>query len=305
MVVVFGSPGLFNVKDVYDVLESKMITCQKPIFPVLPSLINAENEIKQFLSNGRVNFPDEVNLGKALAHVFTSKKLLFENVKLPDMDIVAIRAIINSSSDGFLNADVCRELMEAAGIDLAKQLVITTISELITIEKELSFPIVMKVVGPVHKTEVGGVILNVLDVTQANVAFKELMQIPEAKGILVQEMIAGEELYCGAVKQGDFGHLVICGLGGIFLELLQDTVAALAPLSSAEVKSMIETLKSYPIIKGYRNKKALNEAKYIDIVTRIGALVNIAPEINELDLNPIKADGNQMIAVDVRVKIKK
>ena len=221
------------------------------------------------------------------------------------MDIVAIRAIINSSSDGFLNADVCRELMEAAGIDLAKQLVITTISELITIEKELSFPIVMKVVGPVHKTEVGGVILNVLDVTQANVAFKELMQIPEAKGILVQEMIAGEELYCGAVKQGDFGHLVICGLGGIFLELLQDTVAALAPLSSAEVKSMIETLKSYPIIKGYRNKKALNEAKYIDIVTRIGALVNIAPEINELDLNPIKADGNQMIAVDVRVKIKK
>ena len=76
MVVVFGSPGLFNVKDVYDVLESKMITCQKPIFPVLPSLINAENEIKQFLSNGRVNFPDEVNLGKALAHVFTSKKLL-------------------------------------------------------------------------------------------------------------------------------------------------------------------------------------------------------------------------------------
>ena len=305
MVVVFGSPGLFNVKDVYDVLESKMITCQKPIFPVLPSLINAENEIKQFLSNGRVNFPDEVNLGKALAHVFTSKKLLFENVKLPDMDIVAIRAIINSSPNGFLNANACRELMEAARIDLAKQLVITEFSELITIEKELSFPIVMKVVGPVHKTEVGGVILNVLDVTQAIVAFKELMQIPEAKGILVQEMIAGEELYCGAVKQGGFGHLVICGLGGIFLELLQDTVAALAPLSSAEVKSMIETLKSYPIIKGYRNKKALNEAKYIDIVTRIGALVHIAPEINELDLNPIKAIGDQMIAVDVRVKIEK
>lgn len=305
MVVVFGSPGLFNVKDVYDVLESKMNNCQKPIFPVLPSLINAEKEIKHFLANGRINFPDEVNLGKALAHVYNSKKLLFEKVHLPEMDIVAIRALINASSNGFLNPETCRELLEAARIHLARQIVVSDKSQLTKIENHISFPLVMKVVGPVHKTEVGGVVLNITNLSQAIQTFDQLMQIPESSGVLIQEMALGEELYCGAVKQGDFGHLVICGLGGIFLELLKDTASALAPMSREEVRILIQSLKGYPLITGYRNKVGLNEDKYIDIVTRIGALVHIAPEISELDLNPIKALGDDMVVVDVRINIEK
>jgi acyl-CoA synthetase (NDP forming) len=305
MVVVFGSPGLFNVKDVYDVLESKMAICKKPIFPVLPSLINAEKEIKQFLEKGRVNFPDEVNLGKALAHVFVSKKSLFEKVQLPEIDTVAIRALINACPSGFLEAEKCRELLDAAGIEIAKQLIITEQSHLFKLEDKLNFPIVMKVLGPVHKTEVGGVKLNIMNEILANQAFEELMAIPESKGVLIQEMVSGEELYCGAVKQGDFGHLVICGLGGVFLELLHDTASALAPMSKNEITSMIQSLKGYPLIQGYRNKKGLNENKFIDIVMRVGALVHIAPEISELDLNPIKALGNSMIAVDVRICIEK
>lgn len=305
MVVVFGSPGLFNVKDVYDVLDAKMRQCKKPIFPVLPSLVNAENEIKQFLAKGHVNFPDEVNLGKALAHVYNSKKSLFEKVQLPEMDIVSIRALINSSPNGYLSAEACAELMEAAGIDLAQQLLISDSTQLEKLNDTFNYPIVMKVVGPVHKTEVGGVKLNILSLDEAIQSFNELIQIPEATSVLVQEMIEGEELYCGAAKQGDFGHVVMCGLGGIFLELLHDTASALVPVSELEVRTMIESLKGYPIIKGYRNKKGLNEDKYIDIVTRIGALVHIAPEICELDLNPIKAHAERMIAVDVRVCLDK
>lgn len=305
MVVVFGSPGLFNVRDVYEVLDSKMTSCKKPIYAVLPSLINAEKEIKQFLSKGRVNFPDEVTLGKALAHVFLSKKYLFEKTQLPEMDIVAIRALVNSSLDGFLDVNKCRELMEAAGIELAGQLLITDKTKIESICDLLSFPLAMKVIGPLHKTEVGGVRLNIQDAEIALQVFDELMQIPEAKGVLFQEMISGEELYCGAIKQGDFGHLVLCGLGGIFLELLHDTASGLAPLSRQEVKTMIQSLKGYPIIEGYRNKKGINEEKYIDIITRIAALVHIAPEIYELDLNPLIAEGNRISAVDIRIQIVK
>ena len=83
------------------------------------------------------------------------------------------------------------------------------------------------------------------------------------------------------------------------------TASALAPMSYGEVKSMIESLKAYPLIKGYRNKKGLNEEKFIEVVMRIGALVHIAPEISELDLNPIKADENNMIVVDSRICIDK
>lgn len=305
MVVVFGSPGLFNVKDVYELLDNKMNSCKKPIYPVLPSLINAENEIKQFLLKGRVNFPDEVNLGKALAHVYHSTNYRFEKTKLPEMDIVNIRSIINTAQDGYLDAQACQELMNAAGIAIAHQLMLTEKSQIKKIEEQFNYPIAMKVLGPIHKTEVNGVRLNIINLEQAKENFEALMSIEDARAVLVQEMLKGEELYCGAARQGEFGHVVLCGLGGIFLELINDTASALAPMSYDEVKSMVVSLKGYPLIKGYRNKKGLNEEKFIDIIMRIGALVHIAPEISELDLNPIIAFDTNMKAADVRICIDK
>lgn len=305
MVVVFGSPGLFNVKDVYEVLDQKMSSCKKPIFPVLPSLINAANEINQFLAKGWVNFPDEVTLGNALGQVYKAKQKNFEKAVLPEMDIVAIRSIVNASPNGFLKQKATLELLEAAGIDVVKQLEISQATQIATLTDTLQFPIVMKVVGPLHKTEVGGVILNIANEKQALKAFEQLMKIPEANGVLIQEMMRGEELYVGAIKQGDFGHVVLCGIGGIFLELLNDTSSALAPMSRQEVVNMIESLKGYPLIEGYRNRKGVDKEKYIDLVMRIGALVHIAPEIMELDLNPIMANEVKMEVVDVRIRIEK
>jgi len=305
MVVVFGSPGLFDVKDVYEVLDEKMKTSKKPIFPVLPSVINAADEIKEFLAKGRVNFPDEVSLGKALAHIHQSSKKVFDKAEMPPMDLVNIRSIINSSSNGFLSPETCAELLKSAGIELAKQMEITTKGEIFSIQEQLDFPIVMKVVGPVHKTEVGGVVLNIANEKQAAKTFDKLMKIPDAKAVLIQEVLSGEELYCGAIKQGDFGHVVLCGLGGIFLELLKDTSSALAPMSEKEVLNMVESLKAYPLFEGYRNKKALNKEKFVEVILRVGALVHIAPEIAELDLNPLIADDKNMKVVDVRIRVEK
>ncbi len=305
MVVVFGSPGLFNVKDVYDVLDQKMNTCKKPIYPVLPSLINAEAEIKDFLAKGRVNFPDEVNLGKALAIVYHAQKFHFEKAVLPEMDVLAIRSVINTAANGYLNASDTKEILSAAGINLAGQLLLHDVSQINGIEAYLTYPVAMKVVGPVHKSDVGGVILNVFTEKQAIQAYESLMAIEGATSVLVQEMVSGEELYCGAIRQGNFGHVVLGGLGGIFLELLKDTASALAPVSYEEALSMIASLKAYPLFKGFRNKIKLNELQFVNMIMRVGALVMIAPEIHELDLNPIKADEATMTVVDARIRIEK
>src|SRR5699024_807990 len=252
-----------------------------------------------------VNFPDEVSLGKALAHIHQSSKKVFDKAEMPPMDLVNIRSIINSSSNGFLSPETCAELLKSAGIELAKQMEITTKGEIFSIQEQLDFPIVMKVVGPVHKTEVGGVVLNIANEKQAAKTFDKLMKIPDAKAVLIQEVLSGEELYCGAIKQGDFGHVVLCGLGGIFLELLKDTSSALAPMSEKEVLNMVESLKAYPLFEGYRNKKALNKEKFVEVILRVGALVHIAPEIAELDLNPLIADDKNMKVVDVRIRVEK
>ncbi len=305
MVVVFGSPGLFNVKDVYEVLDAKINSCTKPIFPVLPSLMNAAKEIKHFLSKGRVNFPDEVNLGKALAQVYKTTLNEFERAMMPAMDIVAVRSIVNAAPAGFLKPEMCRELLDAAGITAARQLEVSSTAAIAAIRENMAFPVVMKVVGPIHKTEVGGVLLGIENEAQAVEAFNQLMRIKNATSVLIQEMVVGEELYCGAVKQGGFGHVVLCGLGGVFLELLNDTASALAPMSRQEVMGMITSLKGYALIEGYRSKKGLDKEKFIDVIMRVGALVHIAPEIAEIDLNPIKATENSMVVVDVRICIEK
>ena len=116
MVVVFGSPGLFDVANVYAVISEKLKVCSKPIYPVLPSVINAQKEIQQFLSTGHVNFPDEVELGRALVAIYKSPapQALFQPVYA--VDHAAIRKIIDSVDNGFLSPVEVEGLLDAAGV---------------------------------------------------------------------------------------------------------------------------------------------------------------------------------------------
>lgn len=306
MIVVFGSPGLFNnVHDVYQVIHDKMLTCKKPIFPVLPSLINAKKEIETFLSYGHVNFPDEVVLGKALPHIYFNPEPTFGMTHLATMETATIRSIISQSSNGYLNPDETRDLLSAAGITMVRSAVCPNLESLKKQLAHFDFPVVLKVVGPVHKTEVGGVSLNLLNEESVITEFGRLMQISGAQSVLMQEMKHGEELFVGAVKQGLFGHLVLCGLGGVLLEVLNDVANGLAPLSHKEATQMVHSLKGYRIISGYRNREGVNEELFIDTVVRIASLVHLAPEIVELDINPFKGNMTELVAVDARIRIEK
>jgi acetyltransferase len=305
MVVIFGTPGLTEVFDAYRVLDEKMKSAKKPIYPVLPSVVTARAEVAEFLSRGRINFPDEAILGNALCRVYQTTKPVAAEIDLPEIDKNTIRKVIEKNGDGYLQPDDVQTLLDATGIARAGEKVVITADEAVEAAAMLGFPVVMKVVGPVHKSDVGGVVLNVKDAEGVRKEFNRMIQIKETTSILIQPMLSGVELFAGAKFEPKFGHMVLCGMGGIFIEVLKDVQTGLAPLTNSEATSMIQNLKSYKIIKGVRGQKGVNEKMFADIIVRLSALVTAAPEIIEMDLNPLLGSPEKVVAVDARIRIEK
>lgn len=305
MAVIFGSPGLFEVYDVYKLLDEKMKTCSKPIYPVLPSIINVKKEIEYFIGLGRINFPDEVNFGNALCKVYNTPAPAPENIAQPVINVKAIRAIIDQAENGYLHPEKVQELFDAAGIPRAGEAVVTTKEDAIIAASDLGLPVVMKVVGPVHKSDVGGVVLNVKNFDQVALEFDRMIQINDTTAILIQPMLSGHSVYIGAKQEPKFGHMVLCGLGGIYIEVLKDVQSSLAPVSIDEAANMITGLKSYKIIQGVRGQEGLNEELFADVITRVSALCLVAPEIFEMDINPLMGNMKMLKAVDARIRIEK
>nr|WP_321357036.1 acetate--CoA ligase family protein [uncultured Draconibacterium sp.] len=305
MAVIFGSPGLFPIGDVYDVLSEKMKVCKKPIYPILPSLINVKDDVAHFLSRGNVNFPDEVLLGRALTKVMNTPQPVAETEDAQGIDPEAVKAVIARTENGYQPPEVIHKLFDLAGIPRVKEMVAKSESEAVLAAMNIGFPVVMKVVGPVHKTEVGGVILNVRNVTQVRKEFHHLFQIEGTEGVLIAQMAAGNELFLGATYEETFGHVVLCGMGGIYVEVMKDVASGLAPLTHNEARSMVTSLKSYKILKGFRKQEGVNIDKYVDIIVRLSWLLRFATEIKEIDINPLLGNEKEILAVDARIRIER
>lgn len=303
--VIFGSPGLFPVDDVYRVLHEKMKTNKKPVYPVLPSLITAGREVNDFLAGGNVNFPDEVVFADALVKVMNNAAPQAEKHPNYVVDSEKIRQVIERSEDGYLDPVSVQSLLDAAGVPRVKEAVVDTLENLRHELADLGYPVVMKVVGPVHKSDVGGVVLDVDSEQKAVSVFERLMKISEVEAVLLQPMISGTELFAGTIKEGDFGHLVMAGLGGIFIEVLKDINTSLVPVSMAEAQEMIKSLKGYKMLQGARGQQGVSIRAFEDVLVRVSALIEAAPEIAEMDLNPLIGTPEKVEAVDARIRIEK
>ena len=308
-VVIFGSPGLFSNKEVYDLLDEKMKTCKKPIFPVLPSIINVKDEINDFIAKGRINFPEECVLGNAICKVYNTPKPQPEHVELPQIDVARIRKTIDRCKDGYLEIADYNELLDAAGISRKKSVEVSKKEEALAFAKEVGcskdVPLVMKVVGPLHKSDVGGVTLGVKDLDTVAKEFDRLIVIPETYAVEMYPMLDGTDVYIGAIKDPKFVHQIFFGLGGIFIEVLKDVQSALAPISAAEAKEALTKLRGYKILQGVRGQEAVNIDLYADQIARVSALVQAAPEIAEMDLNPLLGNPRYVTAVDARIRLEK
>ncbi|UKK61859.1 acetate--CoA ligase family protein [Prevotella communis] len=339
IMVIFGTPGLVKIFEVYDVLHKKIQECKKPIFPILPSVSTAGPEVQEFLKRGHVNFCDEVTLATALTQIMKTPAPAEQNVVVNGVDVPQIRRIIDSiqthpqplpegrgedssstektddktiysppsqgGAKGWVSPSIVHDLLAAAGIPTVPEFVSADKDEIVAFAERVGYPVVVKVVGPVHKSDVGGVTLNIHSQQVLSAEFDRMMQIPDATAVMVQKMIRGTELFIGAKYEPRFGHVVLCGLGGIFVEVLKDVSSGLAPLSYEEAYSMIRSLRGYKILKGTRGQRGINERKYAEIIVRLSTLLRFATEIKEMDINPLLADGDDIIAVDARILVEK
>ena len=306
IMVIFGTPGLVKIFEVYDVLDKKIRECKKPIFPILPSVNTAGPEVQEFLSRGHVNFSDEVTLATALTQIMQTPEPAEQQIQIHGVDVPRIRRIIDGiSENGYIAPELVHQLLESAGIPTVPEFVSAEKDEIIAFADKCGYPVVAKVVGPVHKSDVGGVALNLRSKEVLAAEFDRMMQIPDATAVMVQKMIKGTELFIGAKYEPRFGHVVRCGLGGSFVEVLKDVSSGLAPLTYPEAESMIESLRGYKILKGTRGQSGVNRQKYAEIIVRLSTLLRFATEIKEMDINPLLADEHDVVAVDARILVEK
>jgi len=300
MAIIFGSPGLFSVDNVYDVLDRKIKTCKKPIFPILPSVVNAKNEINNFINKSNICFFDEVLFANALAKVYSEKYIPnSETEVLPNYNTNVDKPLISK----FLNYIETKEYLEKNNIPVLPDFFVKDITELEKVIYNISYPIVMKVVGPIHKTEVKGVITNIQSPTEAINAFYKLISIKDSIGVLIQQMLKGIELFIGAIYNELFGHLIMFGLGGIYVELIKDVASCLCPITKSEALFYLKKLKLYKLLEGYRGTKGINIDLFTEIIENTSKMLLNHPYITELDINPLIAYDDKIFVVDSRIKI--
>ena len=209
----------------------------------------------------------------------------------------------------FIPQNAAFELLAAYGIGSPKTADVGTLDEALSAAQEMGYPVVLKVDSEnvVHKSDEGGVALNLADKGSLEAAFNEMHGKFEGARFLVAQFVGGggREVILGAKKEEGLGHMVVFGLGGIFVEVLKDAAFALAPISKPRAIEIMKKLKGYPLLEGVRGEKPVDFDLLADAICRLSRLVTDNPVITELDLNPVFAfeKGKAPAAVDVRIKV--
>ena len=210
--------------------------------------------------------------------------------------------------DGWLTPDEAQRLLGAVGIATAPARVVFNADEAVAAARNIGYPVALKAAGPeiLHKTDVGGVVLGLSEDASVRVAFDELASRLEGTmtAAVVQQMVpGGVELLVGGVVDPTFGPLVACGSGGVLVDLIADTGFRLHPLTDLAAEEMVAALKSVRLLRGYRGQPPADERAVVETLLRVSALMAIASEIQELDINPLKALEHGVLALDVRVRV--
>ena len=293
-----GDSGL---ADNWEICKSLMRAQDDGGIPVLPcflSPVSAEDALARFREAGRCYFEDEVAMARALGRVVNRPVVTEPVTTMKGFSPDRIASLLAGHS-GALRPGVARQVLEAAGIPLPAQAEPADKAALATIS--IPFPWVMKVIGPLHKSDVGGVKVGIRNLDEARAAWDALMRIEGATGCLVQQMVEGTEVIIGANREEGYGHLVAFGLGGIYTEALKDVQFRLAPLSRQEAEGMIHDVRAFPLIKGVRGQPGMDTEVLTDMLVRVSLLLTQFPGIREMDLNPVKGYGADLYAVDARI----
>lgn len=205
------------------------------------------------------------------------------------------------------------QLLQAYGIPYPSHGVARSADEAIEIADRLGYPVVLKIVSPdvVHKSDAGGVAVGLENAGSVRDAYDQLLtavgdHVPEAEvqGVLVCEQApSGLEVIVGGLREVLFGPTVMFGLGGILVEVLQDVSFRVAPLEQRDAEEMLHEIQGYPLLAGVRGREGCDTGALVDLLGKVSRLMMERPDIQELDMNPVRVYEQGLLALDVRVLI--
>jgi acetate---CoA ligase (ADP-forming) len=292
---------------------------QKPVLAVLmgrEGLPAGRAQLKEAGVPGYI-FPESA--AKALAAMYRYRQWLNRpegSFRQFDADRDAVQGVVadaRARGVDHLAGTEALAVFRAYGIPVLESRIATSAKEAATAAEELGLPVVMKVESPdvVHKTDVGGVVLNVGSAAEVETEFEAMVarvrsRLPEARidGILIQPFIAGgRETIIGGTTDPTFGPLLMFGLGGIYVEVLQDVIFRVHPLSDVDAREMVRAIKGYKILEGFRGEPAADQEALVEVIQRVSQLMGENPEIEELDINPFLVRETGGVALDARVRV--
>jgi acetyltransferase len=226
-----------------------------------------------------------------------------------DVDAARARSIINTARQtgrASLPADQGYQLLSCYGIPAARSASAASVDECLAVADQIGYPVVLKVDAEtvIHKTESGGVVLDIRapDALRQHAEQLATRFAQASRRFLVQQhLLGGHEVIVGAQAAERLGHVVMFGLGGIYVEVLKDVSFRITPVAEREAREMIESLQAYPLLAGVRGQRGVDLAALTEIIQRVSHMLTDNPEIRELDINPIFAFEDGAKAADVRV----
>jgi len=310
-----------DIENIAQLIISKNKETDKPIFGCFIGGKRAKKGIEILKKSGLSCFGDPSVGIKAY-----SKLVYFSEIKKREEEIVKIEIpeknkekvkiildVLEKTGITTIGEELAMEILSLYGFTFPERALARTPEEAIEIAEKIGYPVVMKVSSPqiLHKTDVGGVKLNLSNAKEVYDAFIEITSnvkrlMPQAfiKGVMIYKMITeGKEVILGVTQDKTFGHMVMFGLGGIYVEVLKDVSFRIVPVSKTEAKEMIEKIKGSKILEGVRGEKPYDKEKIVESILRLSQLVTDFPIIKEIDINPYVVKHQGAIALDARIII--
>jgi len=227
------------------------------------------------------------------------------------MQIIDILSKVKKEKRNLLLYHEAKEILDSSGIPTAPSKIALTLEQAKEAARFIGFPIVMKILSPdiVHKSDAGGVITDLRTEDEVIPAFDRMIEHFRRKeppvrieGVVIERMVSGIEVIVGTTKDSQFGQVLMFGMGGIWTELLKDTSFRLIPIEPIDAEEMIEELKSYSLLQGYRGQAA-NVESLKKLLLKVSDLILHYPEITSIDLNPVFTSPEGSMVTDVRMMI--
>ncbi len=326
VVALYCETAVFDSENLSAMIETNFKNFQKAGKPLIFSIFGGETvetSINALRKKGVPVFDDVYDAVSCLGSMETyvqHRAHFTEELADAEIDTIAIEKIAGKAlSEGrsFLMANEGQELMKIAGVRIPQSLVAKDLDEAVKCAEKIGYPVVMKVVSKdiLHKSDVGGVMLDLDNKEEIVDAYQVMMhncklRMPDAviDGVEIVEMVrCGIEIIVGGRKDSRFGPTLMCGMGGIYVEVMNDVSFRAASLGRKEILEMIKDIKSYKLLLGARGDEKKDIDALVEAITKVGAIVRKCKSITDIEINPVAVydQGKGIMAVDVRVLVSK